>query len=72
MRLSAGGQHGGKGFLELRVVDRFLEQLLMRGERDERVADLVGEMLGHRFDEAQVRSLDVQTLGALVLGDDPR
>ena len=41
----------------------------MRGQRHQRIADFVGEMLGHGFHQAEIRSLDLQPLRALVLRD---
>ena len=44
------------------------QQLLVRGERHHRVADFVGEAVGHGLDQAQVGGLDFQALQLLALG----
>ena len=65
--LHAAGHRAGEGLLKLRVADTVLEELLVCGERDEGIADLVGEVLGHGFHEPQVGRLDLQLAGALVI-----
>ena len=49
-----------EGFAKFLVLVSLLEQLLVGGERDEGVADLVREAVGHGGDEAQVGGLDFE------------
>ena len=58
--LDAIGQRMVERLAEFLVVEFLREQLLVRGERDDGVADFVREPVGHGFDEPQIGGLDFQ------------
>ena len=58
--LDAFAQRRVEGLAEVRVVKALVEQLMVRGERHDGIADLVHQPVGHGLDEAQVRGLDFQ------------
>ena len=72
----AVGERMVERFTEFGVRVFFCEQLLMRGERHHRVANLMRHAIGHGLDQTQILGLDFQFLQLLglceVLGSEQR
>ena len=60
--LRLAGECGLERIAEVGVVDFRIEELLMRGERNERIADLVGKAARDESDEFEIRGLDFGAL----------
>ena len=65
--LDAVGQRSVERGAELRILPFLRQQLLVGGERHQRVADFMRQAVGHGFHQTQIGSLDFQASQLLAL-----